>query len=262
MANANRKSSMSKPVARQLFILLGNLSWLMMVNLVISLVLSFGRPLAFVLVCSLFQVLVLMLVSVKVSKLGVMDLLKTATTKWVNTASGPRRSDEDNGLPPRPADGGVLQWKQGLFNPGFFTMLACSMVLLDLLRLMGLVIAYGSVGSPFISHELVLKVHEPTYAVRYAFDVLFSAVVLYLMVSWVKRSHGLKKAGFWTVLFALLNHDIFASPLTASVPKYTFVDPASGRVRRVYREAGESYEPSTSTAKSWSMGAAPEVSGA
>lgn len=185
-----------------------------------------------------------------VSKAGIWSMLRRNPPRWVNTAAGVRRDDEENGHSAQPADGGVLQWKSSILGAGFYVFMMSFIMLADIFRAAATVIA-ATVGSgSVIPLNAVLHAQQEGRIESSIIPVGLDVLIMGTLLIVARKKHGLKGVPFLTLLAALLSSHGHAPTYGSFVPKSTFVDPSSGRVRRIYRESNESFEPSTAKATS------------
>lgn len=153
---------------------------------------------------------------------SLLELLSGRGEQWVNTAAGPRLVSQDNGQPDRPADRGLFahdarSWgMEAFYNP-------VALCLIDLSLLAGTVIfnAWGSSARPLPIGSYVFLVVTMLFLSR--------SCLLH-----VRRTADCPGESLLTVLYALM---------AKRARQTTFLDPASGRVRRVHRLPGEAASP-------------------
>lgn len=164
-------------------------------------------------------------VSSAVNRSPFLHLLTGAGDPWVNTAAGVRLVGDDNGHPDRPADRGVFAHGSGgwlvewVFNPLAISVFSLSFIIGSTLSN-----AWHLTPRPIEINVVLLA--------------LMLAMIPLCLIS-ARRMTDCPGEPLITVMYGLI---------ALRARQATFLDPVSGRVRRVCRRPGEEAEPARAKA--------------
>lgn len=246
---------MKRARVHQLFTVLAHCSIFSTVFLLVGSILTLGNSYIMIVVVAAVISALIMTISLSIVKRRPFDLYLTASTTWVNTAAGARPADE--GLHhPRPADSGVLLRPAQIFNLPYFTDTLSMIWFSQVATTISTLILKLCGWATFIPVDLARRLQAEGLLGRELGELAVYTMALFIMVMRIKMKQGLQQAPWLTVQAACMASSGLHSriPLgTANV--VTFIDPVSGRVRRVYREDGEAFEPAKAKAKTGFFGA-------
>lgn len=200
--------------------------------------------------CALVLALVFLVALSLLSKTSILDMAIKSPPRWVNTAAGVRLADKENGHSARPADGGILKWQPTFISQGTITFMLLFSMGASVCRAIAVIIAANAGSSSLIPMQAIQYAQQEGFISRIFMGLGFDILMVSASVFLARKKHELAGAPFFTILFALLSASTYISQRGSTPPKTTFVDPVSGRVRRIYRDADESFEPSAVKATS------------